>query len=515
MQNVHFRFNGNYLARLLFLSGLLFGFSAEVSAQSFTQVAVGLSHLCGLSTDGSVDCRTKSHSVRYDSPDNLPPLVAITAGHQHTCGIDDNGDVICWGGINYYNEQDVPAIDQPVESISAGINHTCAVDATSRVWCWGLNNNDQLQVPGNGLGVDGNGFVKVAANNNASCGLTTTGKIDCWSSDTSITNTSALTGTFIDLDLEWGMGCGLRDDGSIQCWASSFAPPDNGPYSEIVVSLAAICGLNTNQQLDCALHPRAESDPSRYSTSTPFTTVESGKVVSRTKANICGVTFDGAIECIAAADLPGVPGSPEADVSVLLDIGLNARIYDTNSIELFWKPNRSLNARRFVEVYRDDELVTTSNARFSWYDSSEQQNDTVKYTVRAIDELGNTGAFSNAVYIDNNSRVVTDESLLFDDTETSVGLFPIDNLFVATVTSEVIIAWDGKKPGTDGLRAYEVRMNNERVALTTNTFYTSSQFTNGICNVVAVVAIADDGTRLNQASYSFRRTANSFGGIGC
>lgn len=513
MPNIQSWIHKNCLIKLLFLSGLLFGMAAETHAQSFTQVAVGLAHLCGLSTDGSVDCRTQPSAVRYDAPDDLPPLVAITAGHQHTCGVDEQGDVICWGGLNYFNEQDVPAIDQPVVSLSAGVSHTCAVDATSRVWCWGLNNNDQLDVPGNGLGMDGSGFLKVAANNNTSCGLTTTGNIDCWSTDTSVNNTSQLSGTFVDLDIAERLGCGLRDDGSIQCWASAFAPPDNGPYSEIVVGAAAICALNTDQQLDCTIDPRAQANASRYLTSTMFTTLESGKLRGSADANICGVTVDGAIECIAVDALPEVPGSPEEDVSELLDIGLNARIYSTNSIELFWKPSRGIRPR-FVEVYRDDELVTTSNARFSWYDSSVQQNDTVKYTVRAMDEFGNFGLMSNAVFIDNSTLVVTDESIL----EASGEIFPeypIENLFVASLATEVIVAWDGKTPGTEGLKGYEVRMNGETVALTTNTFYTSSQFINGACNVVAVTAIADDGTRLNQASYSFRRTATSFGGVGC
>jgi len=315
---------------------------APAHAQPFTQVGVGFVHLCGLSADGSVDCRTPSHAKRYEAPDDLPALQALTAGHQHSCGITLNGAAVCWGGDNYFNELDVPAIDQPLVDIVAGQHHTCAIDTNDRMWCWGLDTNGQLQVPGDGLGKEGAGFVKVAANGNATCGIEQNGSIDCWSSDINIRDTSSLTGIFTDLDVSRSMGCGLHDTGDIECWAGFIEPPSN----------IAVCGLDQNQQIDCSFRQYGDVDTTAHTSETRFISMESGKPIYGFYSNFCGVTVDGDIECIADG-FDEVPGTPDAPVDLAsLSISLNARFYDRNSIELFWNPSQGY-PERTIEIYRN------------------------------------------------------------------------------------------------------------------------------------------------------------------
>ncbi len=503
----------------LFYFGLFAAFSAPSLAQPFTEVAVGLSHLCGLSIDGSVDCRTQTHSRRYDSPDDLPALKAISAGHQHTCGITLDGAAVCWGGLNFYQEQTIPQIDQPLVDIFAGTSHTCAIDVNNRAWCWGLDTNEQTQVPNNGLGDDGTGFLTLSANGNATCGIQLSGNLNCWSTDSRISDTSSLAGNFIDLDVSGLTGCGLQDTGDIQCWrvgylpTETMAPPTNGPYTDLVVSNAAICGLNQDQQLDCSFRFDGSVDESRYMSDTRFTSLESGKLFYLSNSNFCGVTVDGAIECIAAESLPVVPGGNAEAVGneaiTSSKLALTARAYDRNAVELFWPPIRQI-PNSLVEIYLDDVLIETTDANFSYFDTSVKPESPVAYKIRLVDTNGNVGQFSNTVIIDLDTGVSTDDNLIVAGSLTE-GVHTVSNVRVASLATEIIISWEGSETGSNGLQGYEIRVNNEPVATTRALSYTSSTFSNGGCNFVSVGAVSDDNTILDYETVTFFRTRNSFG----
>ena len=64
----------------------------------------------------------------------------ISAGHYHSCGIDESGSVLCWGQ-NDYGQTDAPSGE--FVSVSAGSYHSCAVDTDGVAHCWGWNDNGQ------------------------------------------------------------------------------------------------------------------------------------------------------------------------------------------------------------------------------------------------------------------------------------------------------------------------------------------------------------------------------------
>jgi hypothetical protein len=484
-------------------------------AQTFTEVAVGKSHVCGLTDIGEVDCVTDAITKRYDAPAGLPSIKALAAGQQHTCGITLDGDAVCWGGLNYYQEQDVPNIDQPLVSIAAGINHTCAVDETNRAWCWGLDTNEQAQVPGNGYGENGLGFVIVDANATTSCGIQLDGSIGCWSTNPHLSDTSALTGTFVDLDLSDFSGCGLKDTGDIQCWVSAFNPPDNGPYSDLVVGLSSICALDQNKALHCTFSSEFDTDQSKFETSAQLLSLESHDFLGgEPNINICGVTVNAAIVCLESAKLVGVPGMEIDPLNTALDtkLSLTASIYSASSLELFWTPLPGGFPITFVEIYRNNQLVDSVEAQFSWYDNSVDPNGgAINYRIRPVDEFGNPGLYSNTIMVELDQRTVSGDNTLSLD-EPPVRENRIEKIEIRTFDDSVLISWEGPLPGENGLKGYEVRVNNEIVVLTDGNVFIYTDFSRLECYVFSVAAISDDNTLLDYRSVAYaprgRETAN-------
>ncbi|MCZ7568702.1 MAG: proprotein convertase P-domain-containing protein [Ardenticatenaceae bacterium] len=130
-------------------------------------LAVGQYHTCALMHNGTVKCwgRNVDGQLGNGSIANavatlvqvkdIDNAVAIAAGEDHTCAVLETGRVKCWGegqngqlGIGYFSGDqttpvDVVNIDNAV-AIAAGFRHTCIIDSEEDVWCWGYNGYGQL-----------------------------------------------------------------------------------------------------------------------------------------------------------------------------------------------------------------------------------------------------------------------------------------------------------------------------------------------------------------------------------
>ena len=144
-------------------------------------ITAGQDHTCALLDDGNVRCwgQGTGGQLGYgnqdrigdtETPDTVGPVnlgpgrtaKAISAGDVHTCGVLDDGSVLCWGigasgQLGYGNTQNVgdnelPGTVGPVNlgpgrtarAISAGDVHTCAVLDNGSVRCWGSGANGRL-----------------------------------------------------------------------------------------------------------------------------------------------------------------------------------------------------------------------------------------------------------------------------------------------------------------------------------------------------------------------------------
>ena len=132
------------------------------------QVVAGYNHTCALDAQGGVQCwgynNGKQLGIGFDGYTNFRPHpvtglaagnLALGAGRTHTCVVTSSGGVKCWG----YNAAgslgdgttsvrpvpvDVVGLGSPVQAVVAGFDHTCALTTTGGVKCWGFNAGGQL-----------------------------------------------------------------------------------------------------------------------------------------------------------------------------------------------------------------------------------------------------------------------------------------------------------------------------------------------------------------------------------
>lgn len=193
----------------------------------------------------------------------------ISAGLHHTCGLTHAGQVLCWGD-DRWEQQGSQAVHQcapgepcnkvPVEidciagsscrylSLDAGDYHTCAVDTNGRVWCWGASDLDQA-----GVCVDHQcaqptaldpvnpedpltpaTFASVSAGSAHTCALTRRGSVVCWGDSRlgQAGNQNGLTGfkavavgpaeQYASVSAGYDHSCAVTRSGGLECWGNTF-----------------------------------------------------------------------------------------------------------------------------------------------------------------------------------------------------------------------------------------------------------------------------------------------------
>jgi alpha-tubulin suppressor-like RCC1 family protein len=125
-------------------------------------------------------------------------VVAISGGGQHTCAVKGNGSAVCWGVSSrgqlgngslalQLEPTGVLGLGGGVLAISAGHVHTCALTGGGAVLCWGDNLSGELgdgsmmmrSTPVSVVGLD-SGVAAISAGTDTTCALTTAGKVECW-----------------------------------------------------------------------------------------------------------------------------------------------------------------------------------------------------------------------------------------------------------------------------------------------------------------------------------------------
>jgi alpha-tubulin suppressor-like RCC1 family protein len=131
---------------------------------------------------------------------------AVAVGANHACALTSAGAVLCWGdnrdgqlGDGTTTQRDTPVpvtgLANPIRAIAAGDEHTCALDSTGAVLCWGSNASGALGDGASGAPGDGStaaqrstpgpvsgltGVSAIAAGGTSTCAALASGSIVCW-----------------------------------------------------------------------------------------------------------------------------------------------------------------------------------------------------------------------------------------------------------------------------------------------------------------------------------------------
>ena len=223
----------------------------------FTAITAGSYHSCGIEIDKTVACWGEDDSRQAQAPEG--EFSAITAGNFHTCGIRVDRTVTCWG-IDHEGETQAP--EGEFTAITAGRLYTCGIRTDKTVACWGKDDSGQTQAP------EGE-FSAITAGDSHACGIRTdqTGAIGsvagvlgnvlgtavCWGTHTGGAE-RAPQGQFTAITAGHRNSCGIRVDKTVICWGIDHEDETQVPEGEFTAIAAGgehECGIRTDQTVVC------------------------------------------------------------------------------------------------------------------------------------------------------------------------------------------------------------------------------------------------------------------------
>ena len=270
-------------------------------------------------------------------------FASISAGEQHTCGINQESELYCWGanddgqlgnGTFQGTNQPIQIGNNTFELVEAGSRHTCGIDENKIAWCWGDNSQGQLGI-GNRTAslipvrVSTLGQVKnITAGARHSCAIELDGTGYCWGANNYGqlgTNTtldqnvpSAITGGFEYFEIQAGEDhtCGITQTGSTACWGANeegqigdgtnqnrqtpiLVPLENA-FSRLGVGLNHTCGIGRGQTVcwgDNASGQLGRGTTTDSSRSQSVNSTESFFMISSGNQHSCAINEEGDLFC--------------------------------------------------------------------------------------------------------------------------------------------------------------------------------------------------------------------------
>ncbi len=257
---------------------------AQIPLNGVNQVMASALYTCALTNNGSVECWGNNDlghlgngsftpaSVAVNTRDLSTGVLAISAKANHSCAIIPGGGVKCWGNnsngelgnssITYSTVPvDVVGLGDPVIAVATGAWHTCILNSNGGVKCWGNNSYGQL---GDGTTIQkttptqvsnlSQGVVAISVGYTHTCVLTNSGSVKCWGQNSNgqlgnnsrlnklvPTDVSGLSNSVLSISAGGEHTCANGSDG-VKCWGSNNSG-QLGDYS-VTESLVPIAVMN-------------------------------------------------------------------------------------------------------------------------------------------------------------------------------------------------------------------------------------------------------------------------------
>lgn len=269
-----------------------------------TEVSVGARHTCAIDEGGGAWCWGANDrgqlGVGAAGDDALRPMpvagggswTGLAAGDAHTCGVQSDGSVWCWGandagqlGQDGGDRAEPTHVGNGFVSVAAGATHTCAILADASMECWGGNSRGQL---GNGTSTDSSTPVApsagpdrwsvVSSHDDTTCALGEARSLWCWGDNSNgqlgTGDSNELRDRPEEVDGSWqaiAVGarhtCAVDDSAEAACWgdgdggALGTGSTDSrrtpgpieaaGPFLALAAGERHTCGLDTAGGLRC------------------------------------------------------------------------------------------------------------------------------------------------------------------------------------------------------------------------------------------------------------------------
>ena len=201
-----------------------------IPSGQFVAVSAGDLHTCAIGVDRRLACWGDDSSGQLDG---IPSgeFLAVSAGGAHSCAIRLDGDLACWGDDSSGQASGAPDAfhrhhndhhhhhdkDDPPKflAVSAGSAHTCGIDTDHDLICWGDDSLGQLD------GIPSGDFLSVSAGATHGCAIRLDGDLACWGDDSSDKLDEVPSGEFLSVSAGGGHSCAVRADGKPACWGSN------------------------------------------------------------------------------------------------------------------------------------------------------------------------------------------------------------------------------------------------------------------------------------------------------
>lgn len=250
-----------------------------VGVDDAVDISVGRFGACAVTSDGSLAC---SHSIRAQlGAQGVGPIEGVTEatqvsiGDRHACVLRADRSVLCFGhadaaealGARFDVAGEESASPRAAgfvsvsdtRSLAAGADHTCALDGQGQVMCWGLNTHGQLGDPrapaeleenrGTPRRVAGLPYIRVLrTRGDVSCGVSDAGEAFCWGKGFGVATQLGVPSAS-DIAIGEGFVCIVVQGEDVACFGASqsWLPTDRAldgfrGVEELAVGDAHLCG---------------------------------------------------------------------------------------------------------------------------------------------------------------------------------------------------------------------------------------------------------------------------------